>query len=91
MKKLLATTALTMTLAMTNAAFASDSVSQTAHVTDVQARIMNQFPAMLTINQDNFYRGDFQAKSNAQLRELTALDLYTGMGAALVPTVRAIT
>jgi|GEM_PF-7054917 len=91
MKTLLAPTALTMALAMSNVAVASVSITETDSSFDVQVRLTNELPVALSLDADDFYRGDFQAKSNAQLRTLTSMDLYTGMGAAMVPTVRAIT
>lgn len=90
MKTLLASTAMTIALAMSNVAVASVTVTETNTVYDVQIELTTELPKTLIFTADSLYRGDFLHNSRAKLNTLTAMDMYTGKGAAMVPMVRAI-
>ena len=90
MKTLLATTAMTIALAITNVSVASVSVTETNAVYDVQVKLKTELPKTLTFTADNFYRGDFLHNSREKLSTLTSSDLYTGSGGAEIPMIRSI-
>ena len=91
MRTLLVTTAISIAMGVSNLAFAKATMMQTDSAYTVDLTFTSEAPVFLSSMTEDIYRGDFQKTSNAKLSTLTASDLYTGMGASKMVSVRSVT
>jgi len=89
MKTLTTTTAIACAIGFATSATATDFL-QSAETSSAQI-VQNQLPASLSLTDSEFYQGHFLKAAQAELTELQATDMYTGMGAAMMTTVRDVT
>lgn len=91
MRTLLATTAIAIAIGVPSLAFASATFVESESTYEIELTLQAETPMFLESVTEVFYRGDFMSESRDKLSVLTTHDLYTGMGAAAMSTVRNVT
>jgi len=89
MKTTMTTTAVACALGLSATAIAAPLSSPTT--SEAIASIQSQLASITVLGESEFYQGHFMNATMAVLNELDVTDMYTGMGGAMMGTIRYVT